>query len=84
MPPSSAKDDEAKGKVLVLKTKLQIQKADRAKVEEEKKMIPAKLDEFEAFLLRISKNCYFFQGVRQAAFLMTCQSMMNGTMSTKI
>jgi len=54
----SVEADEAKRKITMLETELQLEKADRAKVEGEKKMVAAKLEESEAFLLCISKNCF--------------------------
>jgi len=46
---------------------LQLEKVISAKVSEEKGMLVAKLEESEAFLLCISKKC-FFQSVCQDAF----------------
>lgn len=59
--------DEAKGRVAMLEIELQSKRVDRGKGEEEKKALNVKLEETEAFLLRINKS-FFFQGVCLAAF----------------
>jgi len=59
--------NKAKRKVLALEVKLQMEKVDRAKVEEEKRVLALKVEKIEVFLLHISKNC-FFQVIFQVAY----------------
>lgn len=55
--------DVAKGRMATPEIELQLEKADRTKdvekAAQEKKTLTAKLEEYEAILLRISKDCCF-------------------------